>query len=60
MEELVKALSNVNINSQSAELIGRYWLYSELVRYASLTIILATILILAFIVIKNFGTGKWK
>ena len=60
MDELVKALSNININSASAEQIGKYWLVAEIGRYCIVALFISIVAITIYKITENFGTGKWK
>jgi hypothetical protein len=62
--ELIQALSNVNINSESAEIIAseymRYLYFSKIISYVSMTIILCPFLILVKCVFNTIREGIQK
>ena len=50
MNELIKALTNININSESAVEIARLWFWKEIIQdliTASIVLIIVTIVIIA-------------
>jgi hypothetical protein len=60
MEELMKSLSNININSQSVEQIGRYWLISQVCGKATIILFVIIVSVLVFTIAKKYGTGAWR
>jgi|WetSurMetagenome_2_1015567.scaffolds.fasta_scaffold1331419_1 hypothetical protein len=60
MEEMIKALSNVNINSASAEVIVKWRCIQSLIDSVLFSVVVLVIMWILFVIMKNFGTGKWE
>lgn len=60
MEEILKFLGNVNINSDTAVQIAKMWMITECFRYIAMAITFTTLFIVGYTIVKNFAIGKWK
>jgi len=62
MDALLNKISQlgVNLNTDVIAVIGKYWLIREIYLTVSTSLIILGLAIMLFIVIRNFGTGKWK
>ena len=66
MERLLESLKGINVNFDTQSLVemARYWFWKDVIENivigTTLVLVLGGITLAVFIVVKNYGIGKWK
>lgn len=62
MEKLLAKVTQLGINIDTDVLaeLAKYWVIGEALRLGSMLFLFGGLFIMIFLVVKNFGTGKWK